>query len=53
MANKQFETLTEIANGLYVTPTSELPFDKRFRFKSFILQRSEGNVMIYQRIYKN
>lgn len=47
MANKQFETLTEIANGLYVTPTSELPFDKRFRFKSFILQRSEGNVMIY------
>ena len=22
MANKQFETLTEIANGLYVTPTS-------------------------------
>ena len=32
MANKQFETLTEIANGLYVTPTSELPFDKRFRF---------------------
>ncbi|MBC3087399.1 MBL fold metallo-hydrolase [Staphylococcus capitis] len=47
MANKQFETLTEVANGLYATPTSELPIDKRFRFKSFILQRSEGNVMIF------
>ena len=42
-----FETLDKVANGLYATPTTELPFDKRFRFKSFVLERSEGNIVIF------
>ncbi|MBX5318861.1 MBL fold metallo-hydrolase [Staphylococcus caprae] len=42
-----FKTLDKVANGLYATPTTELPFDKRFRFKSFVLERSEGNIVIF------
>ncbi|UMT75622.1 MBL fold metallo-hydrolase [Staphylococcus roterodami] len=48
--NNQFQPYTNlncITQNLYATPTSELPFDKRFLFKSFILKREAGNVMIY------
>ncbi len=48
--NKQpqlHDSLESITKNLYATPTSELPFDKRFLFKSFILKREAGNVMIY------
>ncbi len=47
MDNKQLETLTCIQKGLYETTKAVLPFDKRYRIKSFVLERPEGNIVIY------
>lgn len=51
MANdsKQFQlkSLRLIAPGLYETETTVLPFDERYLLKSFILERAQGNVIIY------
>lgn len=44
---KEFETLNQVTTGLYTTPPTQLPFDQRFQFKSFLLKRPEGNVVIY------
>ena len=47
MDNKQLETLTRIQKGLYETTKAVFPFDKRYRIKSFVLERPEGNIVIY------
>ncbi|MGC9614927.1 MBL fold metallo-hydrolase [Staphylococcus pasteuri] len=47
MNHNQFEHLKYIDEGLYATPTTELPFDSRFEFKSLVLQRDSENVIIY------
>lgn len=47
MTNNQLETLTLVGKGIYETSTSVLPFDRRYLMKSFILERPEGNVVIY------
>lgn len=47
MTNNQLETLTLVEKGIYETSTSVLPFDRRYLMKSFILERPEGNVVIY------
>lgn len=47
MDNKQLNTLTRIQKGLYETTKAVLPFDKRYRIKSFLLERPEGNIVIY------
>ncbi|WP_415426290.1 MBL fold metallo-hydrolase [Staphylococcus borealis] len=47
MENKQLETLTHIEKGLYETTKVVLPFDKRYRIKSFVLERPSGNIIIY------
>lgn len=45
--SKLHDSLESITKNLYATPTSELPFDNRFLFKSFILKRETGNIVIY------
>lgn len=47
MEQNQFKNLKSVATNLYETQASELPFDKRFEIKSFVLQRPEGNLVIY------
>lgn len=42
-----YKHLHQIANGLYATPPSQLPFDRRFEFKSFVLQLENENIVIY------
>lgn len=45
--NHSLESLTQVEKGLYETPKAVLPFDRRYRIKSFVLERPEGNVVIY------
>ena len=47
MTNNQLETLTLVEGGIYQTSTNVLPFDRRYLIKSFILERPEGNVVVY------
>lgn len=44
---QSYKHLHQVAEGLYATPTSILPFDRRFEFKSFVLQRESKNIIIY------
>ncbi|PTI52729.1 MBL fold hydrolase [Staphylococcus warneri] len=45
--SQSYSQLQQIAQGLYATPTTQLPFDPRFEFKSFILERDGENIIIY------
>ncbi|MCD2506203.1 MBL fold metallo-hydrolase, partial [Staphylococcus aureus] len=45
--SKLHASLESNTKNLYATPTTELPFDNRFLFKSIILKRETGHIVIY------
>lgn len=40
-------TLSQPIEGLWATPASPLPFDKTISVRAFLLEREEGNVIVY------
>ena len=40
-------TLSQPIEGLWATPPSPLPFDKTISVRAFLLERKEGNVIVY------
>ena len=40
-------SLSQPIEGLWATPASPIPFDKTISVRAFLLEREEGNVIVY------